>query len=78
MSEKLFTIEEVKLLSKNKCASQLARTLGISVEQFRIWVLKYNVSGAEGLKTHSKNKYDSLEVKHSAVNDYISGKGSLI
>ena len=39
MSEKLFTIEEVKLLSKNK--------------------------------------YYCLEVKHSAVNDYISGKGSL-
>ena len=39
MSEKLFTIEEVKLLSKNK--------------------------------------YYCLEVKNSAVNDYISGKGSL-
>ena len=39
MSEKIFTIEEVKLLSKNK--------------------------------------YYCLEVKHSAVNDYISGKGSL-
>ena len=72
---KILSVE--KYIKGNKSASQLARTLGISVEQFRIWVLKYNVSGAEGLKTHSKNKYDSLEVKHSAVNDYISGKGSL-
>ena len=73
---KILSVE--KYIKGNKSASQLARTLGISVEQFRIWVLKYNVSGAEGLKTHSKNKYYCLEVKHSAVNDYISGKGSLI
>ena len=72
---KILSVE--KYIKGNKSASQLARTLGISVEQFRIWVLKYNVSGAEGLKTHSKNKYYCLEVKNSAVNDYISGKGSL-
>ena len=72
---KVLSVE--KYIKGNKSASQLANTLGISVEQFRRWVLKYNANGAEGLKTHSKNKYYSPEVKHSAVNDYISSKGSL-
>ena len=36
------------------------------------------LSTIEEVQSLSKNKYYCLEVKHSAVNDYISGKGSLI
>lgn len=72
---KIINVEEY--LKGNKSASEIASTLEISVEQFRRWVHKYNVTGAAGLRTHSKNRSYSTEVKHSAINDYISGKGSL-
>ncbi|WP_297130911.1 helix-turn-helix domain-containing protein [Terrisporobacter sp.] len=72
---KVINVEEY--IKGNKSASELASTLGISIEQFRRWVHKYNVTGAAGLRTHPKNRSYSTEVKHSSVNDYISGKGSL-
>lgn len=61
----------------DKSSSELASILGISENQFREWVRKYSINGAEGLRTHPKNTYYSLKVKHSAVKDYLSGKGSL-
>lgn len=77
ISYELKVINVEKYIKGEKSSSELASILGISREQFRRWVNKYKLNGAEGLKTHSKNTYYSLELKYSAINDYISGKGSL-
>ena len=70
-------IESVKMyLNNEKGASEIANILGVSEESFREWVRKYNTSGAEGIKTVSKNKFYSAEIKSLAVIDYLSGKGS--
>ena len=53
---KILSVE--KYIKGNKSASQLARTLGISVEQFRIWVLKYN---------NSHNKWKSHNTKENKI-----------
>ena len=45
---KILSVE--KYIKGNKSLSQLARTLGISVEQFRIWVLKYICKWSRRLK----------------------------
>ena len=71
---KVLSVE--KYIKENKSPSELANKLGISVEQFKVWARKYNQNGAEGLKNSPKNRYYSLEVKYSAVKDYLSGKGS--
>ena len=57
---KILSVE--KYIKGNKSLSQLARTLEISIEQFRIWVLKYNNS-------HNKWKF------HNAKENKIMTKG---
>ena len=76
VSYELKVLSVEKYIKENKSPSELANKLGISVEQFKVWVRKYKENGAEGLKNSPKNRYYSLEVKYSAVKDYLSGKGS--
>lgn len=63
-------------LNNEKSATEISNILGVSEESFREWIRKYKSSGAEGLKTISKNTYYSPEIKILAVTDYLSGKGS--
>ena len=60
---KILSVE--KYIKGNKSLSQLARTLEISIEQFRIWVLKYNNS-------HNKWKF------HNTKENKIMTKGRKI
>ena len=53
---KILSVE--KYIKGNKSLSQLARTLEISIEQFRIWVLKYN---------NSHNKWKSHNTKENKI-----------
>lgn len=69
---KIINIE--RYIKVQKSALELSNILGVSKEQFLEWVRKYNANGAESLKTCSKNKYYSLEIKQLAIHDYISEK----
>lgn len=60
-----------------KGATEIANNIGISVARFMQWIRKYIINGTEGLKTIYKNKSYSPELKHLAVEEYISGKSSL-
>ena len=53
---KILSVE--KYIKGNKSASQLASTLEISIEEFRIWVLKYN---------NSHNKWKSHNTKENKI-----------
>lgn len=63
-------------LRGEKSSLELANILGVSKEQFLEWVRKYNANGSESLRTSSKNKHYSAEIKQLAIHDYLSGKGS--
>ncbi|MGZ7144740.1 helix-turn-helix domain-containing protein, partial [Streptococcus pyogenes] len=59
-----------------RTAGQLAREYGISDDTVIDWMMKYQTNGIEGLKeSHTWKKYSS-DLKKSAVEDYLDGKGS--
>lgn len=64
-------------LNGEKGPMAICKMIGVGKTAFYEWIHKYEKHGAEGLKTSSKNKFYSNEVKMLAINDYISGKGSL-
>lgn len=53
-----------------------AKRLGVSRRAFQDWVRKYETFGAEGFE-HTGNRKYSSELKASAVQDYLSGEGSI-
>ena len=64
-------------LNGEKGPMDICEMIGVGKTAFYEWIHKYEKYGAEGLKTSSKNIFYSNEVKMIAINDYISGKGSL-
>ena len=48
-----------------------------SESSFRYWVHQYKEKGIKGLLPNSKNHKYSEEIKRKAVEEYLSGKGSL-
>lgn len=48
-----------------------------SAASFRHWVHLYKEKGIDGLLPNAKNNFYSEEVKRKAVQEYLSGKGSL-
>lgn len=55
-----------------------ARKVGVSEGTIQAWIASYKADGPTGLQDHKRNKVYSRETKLMAVNDYLSGKGSLI
>lgn len=71
-------IKSVQMYLKgNKSVAELSAILNVSKQSFRSWIRKYNINGAEGLKTMPKNTYYPSEVKYKAVKEYLSGNCSL-
>ena len=59
---------------------EASRQAGLSsngTEVFRKWIDIYRNEGPTGLLNQKRNKYYSRELKMAAVNDYLTGKGSL-
>ena len=56
--------------------SAIADRLGISLASFQMWVKNYRSMGADAF-SHNGNKHYSKELKEQAVQDYLSGLGSL-
>ena len=59
-------------------AGRLAGLSGSGTDSFRKWVIIYQNEGPGGLLNQTHNKYYPLELKLSAVNDYLQGEGSLL
>ena len=59
-------------------AGRLAGLSGNGTDSFRKWVIIYQNEGPGGLLNQTHNKHYTLELKLSAVNDYLQGEGSLL
>ncbi len=59
-------------------AGRLAGLSGNGTDSFRKWVIIYQNEGPGGLLNQTHNKHYPLELKLSAVNDYLQGEGSLL
>lgn len=53
---------------------ELCRIYGMSQGSLKGWIRLYNTFGFEGLKTGNQTSHYSANVKHEAVNDYLTGK----
>ncbi len=78
---KLTPEERVKLvesyLNGTDSLNNLARSVDMSRSTFKNWVMIYENEGPTGLLAKQKNTHYSIETKLQAVNDYLSGSGSL-
>ena len=78
--QKLGAAEKLELiqnyLSGKISLSEAARQAGAADESVRQWVRNYETEGATAFMPHKDNVY-SPELKRQAVQDYLSGKGSL-
>ena len=55
----------------------LAQKYGVGRTSVQRWIMIYDSQGTEGLQERHHNKKWSTEIKLSAVNEYISGNGSM-
>lgn len=53
---------------------ELCRIYGMSQSALKDWIRLYNTFGLEGLQTGSKGSHYTVELKKSAINDYLCGK----
>ena len=67
-----------KILNGELGIGEAARIAKVSKTSVQRWLDRYEVEGATGFLPQEKNRVYSPEVKLSAVQDYLSGKGSLI
>lgn len=61
----------------NGTASEIATDIGVSPKEIRTWANKYRTNGPESLMPKLKNSSYTKEFKVKAVEDYLSGGGSL-
>lgn len=64
-------------LEKGKSMSSLIREYGVSDTSIKTWVRKYKHLGIAGLRESKTWTRYSKEIKEQAVQDYLSGQGSL-
>ena len=78
---KINPIEKVKIVERYLRGEigmrQAGKELGIAYQSIQKWVSIYKGKGSAGLLNQSQNNHYSKELKTSAVNDYLNGKGSL-
>ena len=82
MGKKGFTIEEkikaVELhIHDGMGYRAISNRYGVPITTLRYWIRKYQTFGTEGLVQRKGNQSYSAELKKSAVEEYLSGKGSL-
>lgn len=56
----------------------IASCYGVDKEALRQWVVKYDLWGADGLRTSPTNAQYNPEFKQQVVADYLSGEGSYL
>ena len=59
--------------------AQAAEAAGVKAESVRIWIARYQAEGSLGLSNiEGYNRVYSGELKHQAVEEYLSGEGSIL
>ncbi len=82
MSREKVTAEE-RIAAAKACIegrisqSEAARRLGVDERSVGIWVKRYTYGGSLAFKEQEHNTVYSLELKMKAIEDYLSGNGSL-
>lgn len=74
--EKLRIVEEY--LSGKVGYREVCRRAGIALSTLQRWVSRYNTEGPTGFLPAERIRNYSREIRHSAVLDYLTGKGSLL
>lgn len=80
--QKISALEKVNLV--RKClrgelgVREAGRLIGVSCKTVCRWTARYEAEGAAGFLPQERNRVYSPEVKLSAVQDYLSGTGSLL
>lgn len=57
---------------------EASRKAGASHESVRLWIARYEAEGVEAFLPHHKNRAYRPDEKRQAVQDYLSGGGSLL
>lgn len=71
-------IEAAKACAEGRMSQrEAARRLGVDHTTVREWVSRYKAQGAQGFKEQEHNTNYSEETKRKAVEEYLSGAGSL-
>ena len=80
--EKLSIEEKMKLLrqclAQEISVNEAARRAGVNWSSVRQWIAKYEAEGVDGLLPQQKNRAYSAEMKLKAIQDYLSGEGSIL
>ncbi|MCL2003651.1 MAG: transposase [Oscillospiraceae bacterium] len=76
LEEKIKAVEEC--LKNGMSVSGCARKYGVRFNTLTTWIRLYKVRGIEGLIPVSKQRKYSVELKHSAVQDFLSNAGSAV
>ena len=80
--QKLSPEKKVKLVQRCLTGELGVREAGrfarVDVETVRGWITRYEAEGAEAFFPQEKNRAYSPELKRVAVEEYLSGKGSLL
>jgi len=78
---KIDPVEKVKMVERYLNGEvglhQAGKELEIAYQSIQKWIRIYKAEGPTGLLNQSKNNSYSKELKISAVNNYLSGEGSL-
>ena len=76
LAERIKAVEDCK--SGRDSATGRAKKLGIHIETLRCWIRLYEARGVEGLMPSSTKRKYPVEIKVLAVEDFISGRRSLM
>ena len=81
-NQKLTPEEKVNLIQRcltgELSAREAGQLKGINEKTVRRWIARYELEGAAGFLLQERNRVYSAEVKRCAVEDYLSGKGSML
>ena len=65
-------------LAQEISVNEAARRVGVSWSSVRQWIAKYEAEGVDGLLPQQRNRAYSAEMKLKAIQDYLSGEGSIL
>lgn len=57
---------------------EAGRRAGVDAATIRRWIARYEAEGAEAFAPHERNRVYGAQLKRQAIEDYLSGTGSLL
>lgn len=66
------------VIEKHRSVKAIAKQAGISPHTLKMWIIRYQAEGIEGLETRAKHRSYSPELKRQVVEEYLQGGVSKI